>query len=200
MRRSNKVHRLTQMAILVAIIFLLAFTPLGYLTIGPIAANTVQMTVIIGAVLMGPTAGLILGFFFGLSALIKVLTMPGADAFAYAILTYSPVAYLVICVVARVLMGFLAGLLGAALKKVAENKSVVRYGVTGFVGSLLNTVFYLGFLWMLAAEVVANAYGVALSEVGGIVLTTAAAAGLPEAVVSAVVVTAVCKALERVFR
>ena len=36
MNRSEQVHRITRLAILVAIIFLLAFTPLGYLTIGPI--------------------------------------------------------------------------------------------------------------------------------------------------------------------
>lgn len=200
MRSSNKVHRLTQLAILVAIIFLLAFTPLGYLTIGPIAATTVQMPVIIGAVLMGPTAGLILGLFFGLSALIKVLTMPGADAFATMILTYSPLAYLVICVVSRMLMGWLAGLLGAGLKKALASRTVVCYAVTGFVGSMLNTVFYLGSLWLLAAEVVASAYGVTVGEVGGIVMTTAATAGIPEAIISAIVVTAVCKALERVIR
>ena len=33
---SNKVHQITRLAILAAIIFLLAFTPLGFLTIGPI--------------------------------------------------------------------------------------------------------------------------------------------------------------------
>ena len=67
-KTSNKVHQITRMAILVAVIFLLAFTPLGYLTIGPIAATTVQMPVIVGAVMMGPAGGAILGFFFGLSA------------------------------------------------------------------------------------------------------------------------------------
>ena len=79
----NKVHKMTLTAILAAIIFLLAFTPLGYLSIGPIAATTVQMPVIIGAALMGPTTGAVLGFFFGLSAIVKVLTMPGAEEAAY---------------------------------------------------------------------------------------------------------------------
>ena len=50
MNSNSKVHQITRMAILVAIIFLLAFTPLGYLTIGPIAATTIQMPVIVGAV------------------------------------------------------------------------------------------------------------------------------------------------------
>ena len=79
MNNSAKVHQITRLAILVAIIFLLAFTPLGYLAIGPIAATTIQMPVIVGAALMGPACGAILGFFFGLSAVVKVLTMPGAE-------------------------------------------------------------------------------------------------------------------------
>ena len=57
----NKVHRITLTAILMAIVFLLAFTPLGYLVIGPIAATTIQMPVIVGAVIMGPAAGATLG-------------------------------------------------------------------------------------------------------------------------------------------
>lgn len=200
MNNSSKVHQITRMAILVAIIFLLAFTPLGYLTIGPIAATTIQMPVIVGAVIMGPTAGAVLGFFFGLSAIIKVLTMPGADPFATLALAHSPLAYLAVCMGARILMGWLSGLLAAGLKKVPAldgGRSIIRYGVTGFVGSALNTVFYLGLLWALCAEVISSYYGVDLSGVGSLVMGTAWAAGIPEAIVSCVVVAAVCKALEK---
>ena len=209
MNNSAKVHQITRLAILVAIIFLLAFTPLGYLVIGPIAATTIQMPVIVGAavmgpvsgaILMGPAGGAILGFFFGLSAIIKVLTMPGADAFATLALTHSPLAYLAVCMGARVCMGLLTGLLADGLKKipVLDGKgSIVRYGVTGFVGSALNTVFYLGLLWALCAEVISSFYGVDLSGVGALVMGTAYAAGIPEAIVSCVVVGAICKAVEK---
>ena len=44
-----KVGRLARMALLVAIIILLTFTPLGYITLPFIAATTIQMPVIIGA-------------------------------------------------------------------------------------------------------------------------------------------------------
>lgn len=203
MNNSAKVHRITRLAILVAIIFLLAFTPLGYLTIGPIAATTIQMPVIVGAVLMGPGAGLTLGLFFGLSAIIKVLTMPGADPFATMALTYSPLNYLIVCVGARVLMGWLTGLLAAGLKKLplfSGKHSVIGYGVTGFLGSLMNTVFYLGTLWLLCAEVISTYYEVDISGVGDLVVGTAIGAGIPEAIVSCVVVAAVCKALEVIFK
>ena len=201
MNSSSKVHQITRMAILVAIIFLLAFTPLGYLTIGPIAATTIQMPVIVGAVMMGPAAGAVLGFFFGLSAVIKVLTMPGADPFATLALAHAPLAYLTVCMGARILMGWLSGLLAAGLKKVPAldgGRSVIRCGAAGFVGSALNTVLYLGLLWALCAEAISSYYGVDLSGVGSLVMGTAWAAGVPEAVVSCVVVAAVCKALEKV--
>ena len=200
---SNKIHRITLTALLVAIIFLLAFTPLGYLVIGPIAATTIQMPVVIGAVLMGPVTGLVLGTFFGLSAIVKVLTMPGADPFATMALTYSPLAYITVCIGSRMLMGWLTGLLGVGLRKIPAlggKRSVIRYGIAGFSGSLMNTVFYLGLLWLLAREVIATAYNVDVSGVGTIVMTTAVTAGLPEAAVSCVVVGAVCRALEALDR
>lgn len=210
MNSSSKIRKLTRLAILVAIIFLLSNTPLGYLSIGPIAATTVQMPVIIGAILLGPVSGAILGFFFGLSALIKVLTVPGADAFATMVMQYSPFAYLFVCMVPRILMGWLSGLLAAGLKKISpkqgESKkkflsnAIVQFSVTGFLGSMMNTVFYLGSLWLLASEVIATAYGTDVSAVGGIVMTTAATAGIPEAIISALVVSTVCKAMEVIFR
>lgn len=198
----NGVQYMVRMAVLIAIIFLLAFTPLGYLVIGPIAATTIQMPVIIGAILMGPAAGAVLGGFFGLSAIIKVLTMPGADVFATAVLTYTPAGYLFICMVPRILMGFLAGLLGKGLKALPffqGNKSIVAFGITGFAGSLMNTVFYLGALWAIAAQVIADSYGVDLGGVGAIVMATATGAGIPEAIVSCIVVAAVSRALMKAF-
>ena len=203
MVHSEKIHRITLTAILVAIIFLLAFTPLGYLVIGPIAATTIQMPVIIGAVLMGPAGGTTLGFFFGLSAILKVLTMPGADPFATLALEHAPLKYIAVCMLSRILMGFLTGLLSSGLKKIpslGRNHTAISYGITGFVGSFMNTVFYLGALWLLCAEVIVSFYGIDLSGVGTLVMTTAWAAGIPEAVVSCVIVAAVCKTAEKMRR
>ena len=202
-QKKTDVKLLAQMALLVALELVLAFTPLGYLVIGPIAATTIQMPVVIGAVLMGPVTGLVLGAFFGLSAIVKVLTMPGADPFATMALTYSPLAYITVCMGSRMLMGWLTGLLGVGLRKIPAlggKRSVIRYGIAGFSGSLMNTVFYLGLLWLLAREVIATAYNVDVSGVGTIVMTTAVTAGLPEAAVSCVVVGAVCRALEALDR
>ena len=199
----NKVHKITLTAMLVAIIFLLTFTPLGYLVVGPIAATTIQMPVIIGAALMGPVTGLVLGLFFGLSAIIKVLTMPGADPVATLVLTTAPLRYILICVGSRALMGWLTGLLGQGLHKIhalGGKRTVIRYGILGFVGSMLNTIFYLGFLGLIGNELVMNYYATDASGLVTMITGVAMTLGIPEAAVSCVVVGAVCKALEMVMR
>ena len=193
-----KVGRLARMALLVAIIILLTFTPLGYITLPFIAATTIQMPVIIGAVMMGPMAGLALGIAFGLSALCKVLMMPGADPVATAILSYNFFLYAVIAIVPRGLMGWLSGLLFAGLNKTLPNQRLISYGITGFVGSMLNTVVYLGSLWLMASGIVAEVYSMDISGVGAMVMTVAATAGIPEAIVSSVIVAAVCRALQAI--
>lgn len=193
-----KVGRLARMALLVAIIILLTFTPLGYITLPFIAATTIQMPVIIGAVMMDPMAGLALGIAFGLSALCKVLMMPGADPVATAILSYNFFLYAVIAIVPRGLMGWLSGLLFAGLNKTLPNQRLISYGITGFVGSMLNTIFYLGSLWLMASGIVAEVYSMDISGVGAMVMTVAATAGIPEAIVSCVIVAAVCRALQAI--
>lgn len=193
-----KVGRLARMALLVAIIILLTFTPLGYITLPFVAATTIQMPVIIGAVMMGPMAGLALGIAFGLSALCKVLMMPGADPVATAILSYNFFLYAVIAIVPRGLMGWLSGLLFAGLNKTLPNQRLISYGITGFVGSMLNTIFYLGSLWLMASGIVAEVYSMDISGVGAMVMTVAATAGIPEAIVSCVIVAAVCRALQAI--
>ena len=52
MNRSEQVHRITRLAILVAIIFLLAFTPLGYLRVGIVSITFLAIPVVIVAAVL----------------------------------------------------------------------------------------------------------------------------------------------------
>ena len=124
--------------------------------------------------------------------------MPGADPVATAILSYNFFLYAVIAIVPRGLMGWLSGLLFAGLNKTLPNQRLISYGITGFVGSMLNTVFYLGSLWLMASGIVAEVYSMDISGVGAMVMTVAATAGIPEAIVSCVIVAAVCRALQAI--
>ena len=56
---SKKVRTLTYLAVLTAIIFLLSFTPIGYLKIGVLEISFLTIPVIIGAMVLGPVGGAI---------------------------------------------------------------------------------------------------------------------------------------------
>ena len=60
MKNRTNVRWLTQLALLVAILLVLNYTPLGYLQIGPLSASLLTVPVAIGAMTMNPMAGAIL--------------------------------------------------------------------------------------------------------------------------------------------
>ena len=59
---------MVQLAVLIAIMLILAFTPLGYLRIGPLAISLMTIPVVIGAMILGPAGGAVLGLVFGLTS------------------------------------------------------------------------------------------------------------------------------------
>ena len=73
MKNRTNIRWLTQLALLVAILLVLNYTPLGYLQIGPLSASLLTVPVAIGAMTMGPTAGAILGGVFGATSFIQAL-------------------------------------------------------------------------------------------------------------------------------
>ena len=65
--------RMVQLAILIALEAIMAFTPLGFIMIPPISATLMHIPVIIGAILLGPLRGGILGGCFGLFSVIRAI-------------------------------------------------------------------------------------------------------------------------------
>ena len=62
--KKNKTLEMVQLAVLIAIMLILAFTPLGYLRIGPLAISLMTIPVVIGAMILGPAGGAVLGLDF----------------------------------------------------------------------------------------------------------------------------------------
>ena len=67
---------MVSVALMAAIVILLANTPLGMIQLPIIKATTVHIPVIIGAILLGPSAGAILGFVFGVCSLVSNTMAP----------------------------------------------------------------------------------------------------------------------------
>ena len=173
MKRTTNTQWMVSVALMAAIVILLANTPLGMIQLPIIKATTVHIPVIIGAILLGPAAGAILGGVFGLCSLISNTQAPTLLSFAF-----SP---------------FLSttGLPGA----VKAIWSFPLLAVTGFFGSMVNTVFVMGSIYLLFAKQYAEVKNVGMEAVFGLVMGTVTASGIPEAIAAAVLVSVITSAL-----
>ena len=144
MKQTSGTRRLTQLALLAALLLVMNFTPLGYLQVGPLSMSLMSIPVAIGAMLMGPVDGAILGGVFGATSFLQAVQ--GTSAMGAALFAYSPVGSFVVCFVARVLVGLCCGLVYQGMRKILPGKEKVCAAVGGFSAAFLNTVFFMGFL------------------------------------------------------
>ena len=197
-KRDNRIHRMVALAMMAAIVVLLANTPLGLIQTPIIKATTVHIPVILGAILLGPSAGCALGAVFGICSLISNTIAPTVTSFAfspfYADGLVGAVKSLWISVGCRILIGLVSGWLWIILKKV-KLPDLAALPVVGFVGSMTNTVAVMGSIYFLLAEQYAAAREVAVTAVYGLIMATVTGAGVMEAVAALVLVTAIGKAL-----
>ena len=204
MRTKKKDTRwMVSVALMAAIVIVLANTPLGMIQLPIVKATTVHIPVIIGAILLGPKAGAILGFVFGVCSLISNTLAPTLLSFAFSpFMSTSGILGAVkavwVSVGCRILIGVVAGWLWILIKKIKLNQ-MVGLAVTGFVGSMVNTVTVMGSIYLLFAKQYAEAKNVAVTAVWGLIMGTVTASGIPEAIAAAVIVAVVTKVLLKVF-
>ena len=132
----KKLIREIEITLLVAIIALMAFTPIGYFKTAGVEITLITIPVIVGSVLLGRRVGAILGLVFGATSFIQAFS--GLSAFGLACFTINPLLCFLMCVPTRVLMGYLTGL----IFEKAKDKSINNI-LAGLVGSLLNTVLFV---------------------------------------------------------
>ena len=195
---------MVSVALMAAIVIVLANTPLGMIQLPIIKATTVHIPVIIGAVLLGPSAGAILGFVFGMCSMISNTMAPTLLSFAFSPFmstTGIPGALkaIWISVGCRILIGVAAGWLWILLSKLKVNQ-VIALPIVGFVGSMVNTITVMGSIYLLFAQQYAEAKDVAVTAVWGLVMGTVTASGIPKAIAAAVLVLALGKVLIQVFK
>ena len=188
-------------AMMAAIVVLLANTPLGMIPLVVTKATTVHIPVILGAILFGPLAGGILGGVFGVCSVIINTFTPALTSFAFSPFMSTTglsgaVKALWVAVGCRILIGVAAGWLWRALSRTRVN-SWTALSIVGFTGSMVNTVTVMGSIFLLFTQQYAQAKEVALEAVSGLILTTVLANGIPEAIVSTVLVAVIGKNLLR---
>ena len=195
---------MVSVALMAAIVIVLANTPLGMIQLPIIKATTVHIPVILGAILLGPGAGAILGAVFGICSLISNTMAPTLLSFAFSPFlstTGIPGALkaIWISVGCRILIGVAAGWLWVLFTKIKLNQ-FIALPIVGFIGSMVNTITVMGSIYFLFAQQYAEAKEVALTAVFSLVMGTVTASGIPEAIAAAILVLALGKVLVVVFR
>ena len=193
---------MVSVALMGAIIIVLANTPLGMIQLPIIKATTVHIPVIIGAILLGPSAGAILGAVFGICSLISNTMAPTLLSFAFSPFMSTTgipgaIKAIWVSVGCRVLIGVAAGWLWMLKLKMNQ---VIALPIVGFVGSMVNTIAVMGSIYVLFAKEYAQAREVGITAVWGLIMGTITASGIPEAIAAAVLVLALGKVLLSVFK
>ncbi len=190
-KKSFTVRHMTVTGMLGAISVVLGMTPLGFIPVGPTNATIMHIPVIIGAIVEGPIVGMLVGLIFGIFSLIRSITAPTPISFVF----WNPL----VSILPRILIGLASYYIYKFFSKTTKNEAV-SIGITGALGTLVNTLGVLGMVYALYAEKFVSALGLsgqnALKVISGIGITN----GLPEMFVAMLIVTAAVKAIKKVRR
>ena len=151
--------QLTILGLMAGILFLMAYTPLGYLNIGPLAVTFNVIPVAICAVVLGPTGGAVAGAVFGLTSFLQAMGIGGTSALGAALFQINPFLSAVQCFVPRILDGLLIGFIYRGMRK--KTNVYASCAVTGFFSAFLNTLFFMTALVVMFGntEVIQNLMG-----------------------------------------
>lgn len=187
------------LAMLCGVLLVMGITGIGFIPFPVIKATTMHIPVILGAVLLGPGAGGVLGGVFGLCSIWVNTTSPGLLSFAFSPFMTTEglpgvVKSLWIALGCRILFGIIAGWLWKLFKKILK-QDYAALPVTAAVSTLCHTILVMGSIYFLMAQQYAEAKNVAITAVFGLVMGTVTASGIPEAIIAAILVTVIGKAL-----
>ena len=126
--------QLTVLGLMSGVLLLMAYTPLGYLNIGPLAISFNVLPVAVSAVAVA-------GAIFGLTSFGQCIGIGGTSAMGAVLFGISPVLAFLQRFLPRLLTGICIGYIFRAVRKKAN--IYVSCAVTGFFSAFLNTVFFM---------------------------------------------------------
>lgn len=198
-QKKTNIFRLTLYAMFTAIILLVTCLPLQ--TLG-LEISLAMLPISVGAVLLGPSGGAILGGIYGIFSFLQCLGFLKPSGLGIALYAIDPLYTAITCIIPRILCGLLAGLIFSALQKIDQTK-LLRYTVSCLACPLLNTIFFMSSLMLFFGKTeLIQGY---MNQLGVynpflFVLAFIGINGLVEAITCFVLGTAVSKALHLAVR
>ncbi len=147
--KNKRLFAMVKLAMLVALLMIFCFTPIGFLKIGIVEITFNMIPIVIGAIVLGPAAGAFLGALFGAASFWQCF---GQSTFGTLLFGVNPFFTALICFVPRILAGLLPGLIFRAMTRKKDN--IAAYFVSAAVGSLTNTVLFVGGFCLLFKDTI----------------------------------------------
>ena len=148
MNKKFNTSQLVLLGLMTAILRLMAYTPLGYLNIGPLAITFNVIPVAVAAITLGPVGGAIVGSVLGLStASCSASGVGGTSAMGAVLFGINPVLAFIQRFVPRMIDGLLLGYIFRGMRKVSNTPTACF--VTGFCSAFLNTALFMSLLVLL---------------------------------------------------
>ena len=190
-KKKLDVRKLTIIGMLSGICVFMGGSGLGFIPLPFMKATIMHIPVIIGAILEGPVVGAAVGLVFGLFSIYQNATAPTL---------LSPIFMNpVVAIIPRVLIGIVSYYSYKAIVNKVK-KPQIAYGVSAFLGTLTNTAGVLGLTYILFANQYAALKEVSSDAVAGILATVAVTNGLPEALISILIVIPVVTGLFKIYK
>lgn len=189
---SSRTRKIVTVGALGGFSIFIGLTHLGFIPFFVFNLTIMHIPTIIGALLEGPIVGACIGLIFGLFSMYQSLTAPTS-------ITYFIFLNPIVALVPRVLLGVVTYYVYALLRKKLKNKSL-SIGIAAVAGTLTNTIGVLSLTYVFFLERYAVALDMSESLVGGALLTVFATNGIPEAILSALVVIPIITILEKTRR
>lgn len=143
MRNNTRLQTWVRLALLVAVQIAMRLLGLGKVPVGPLNMSFLTLPIAVGAVCMGPLAGLVLGAVFGVFSLYDAIS--GVGGMTSVFFTLSPVNTVILCVGMRMLMGFCCGWIFRLCRKV-DARAIWSYFAGAVSAPLLNTLLFMGYI------------------------------------------------------
>ena len=189
---SEKVASMSVDAFFLAILLVMAFTPIGYITVVPgLSLTLMHLPVLLGAALFGWKKGLLYGLVFGLTSYVNALMNPvGLNAmFAFFWVAIPP----------RVLFGLLSGIVFSLIGKLHKKGAKAIYlPLVCFLLTVAHTVLVFTDLFLFHGEEVSALFF--SSQTYGIGFTFAGIIGLGmlgEGAIAAVIIAPLSTAINK---
>ena len=145
MNTTNNTSKLVILGLMTGILLLMAYTPLGYLNIGPLAITFNVIPVAIAAITLGPAGGAAIGAVFGMTSFLQCIGIGGSSAMGAMLFSINPFLAFVQRFIPRLVDGLLLGYIFRGVRRKSKN-IYLSCAVTGFLSAFLNTLFFMGLL------------------------------------------------------